>query len=62
MARREFLIAPVLMDVLPYTNATINVEHPVLVNDRLKGSLSKLLSRPHRFERSLRILVGILEA
>jgi hypothetical protein len=43
IARRVFLIAPVLMDVLHYTNATINVEYPVLVDNHLKGSLDYLL-------------------
>lgn len=31
MARREFLIAPVLTEVLHYTQATLNVEYPVAV-------------------------------
>ncbi len=43
MARREFLIAPVLMDVLHYTQATLNVEYPVAVSHQLKGSLDYLL-------------------
>ncbi len=43
MARREFLIAPVLTDVLHYTQATLNVEYPIAVNSQLKGSLDYLL-------------------
>ncbi|MBP0012038.1 MAG: hypothetical protein J7545_04710 [Roseofilum sp. SBFL] len=43
MARREFLIAPVLTDVLHYTQATLNVEYPVFVSHQLKGSLDYLL-------------------
>ncbi|MBP0029854.1 hypothetical protein [Roseofilum sp. Guam] len=43
MARREFLIAPVLTDVMHYTEATLNVEYPVAVNNQLKGSLDYLL-------------------
>ncbi len=43
MARREFLIAPVLTDVLHYTQATLNVEYPVVVSNQLKGSLDYLL-------------------
>lgn len=39
MARREFLIAPVLTDVLHYTQATLSVEYPVAVSNQLKGSL-----------------------
>ncbi|MDB9527752.1 hypothetical protein PN498_17285 [Oscillatoria sp. CS-180] len=43
MARREFLIAPVLMEVLHYTKATLNVEYPVAVSNLLKGSLDYFL-------------------
>lgn len=43
MARREFLIAPVLMEVLDYTQATLNVEYPIVVSPQLKGSLDYLL-------------------
>jgi hypothetical protein len=43
MARREFLIEPVLTDVLHYTQATLNVEYPVAVSSQLKGSLDYLL-------------------
>lgn len=43
MARQEFLIAPVLTDVLHYTHATLNVEYPVSVNRQLKGNLDYLL-------------------
>ena len=47
MARREFLIAPVLVDILHYTQATLNVEYPVSVNNQLKGSLDYLLQNHH---------------
>lgn len=43
IARCEFLIAPVLTDVLHYTQATLNVEYPVAVSNQLKGSLDYLL-------------------
>jgi hypothetical protein len=43
MARREFLIAPVLTDVLHYTQATLNIEYPIVVNHQLKGSLDYLM-------------------
>ncbi|QKD83867.1 hypothetical protein HPC62_18210 [Thermoleptolyngbya sichuanensis A183] len=42
-ARREFLIAPVLTDVLHYTQALLNVEYPVAVSNQLKGSLDYFL-------------------
>ncbi len=43
MARREFLIAPVITDLLHYTQATLNVEYLVAVSHQLKGSLDYLL-------------------
>jgi hypothetical protein len=49
MARREFLIAPVLVEVLHYTEATLNVEYPIAVNAQLKGSLDYLLEAQARF-------------
>jgi hypothetical protein len=49
MARREFLIAPVLTDVLHYTQATLNVEYPVAVSNQLKGSLDYLLQSQQTF-------------
>jgi hypothetical protein len=49
MARREFLIAPVLTDVLHYTQATLNVEYPVAVSHQLKGSLDYLLQNHQTF-------------
>jgi len=49
MARREFLIAPVLTDVMHYTEATLNVEYPVAVNHQLKGSLDYLLQNRQTF-------------
>jgi hypothetical protein len=42
-ARREFLIAPVLIDLLHYTQATLNVEYQVVVSNQLKGSLDYLI-------------------
>lgn len=49
MARREFLIAPVITDLLHYTDATLNVEYPVAVSNQLKGSLDYLLQSKHTF-------------
>jgi hypothetical protein len=49
MARREFLIAPVLTDVLHYTQATLNVEYPIVVSAQLKGSLDYLLQNDRTF-------------
>lgn len=47
--RREFLIAPVLIDVLHYTQATLNIEYPVVISDQLKGSLDYLLQSEQTF-------------
>ena len=49
MARREFLIAPVLTDVLHYTQARLDVEYPVAVSSQLKGSLDYLLQNDQTF-------------
>ncbi|MEL6602445.1 MAG: hypothetical protein AAFP20_04365 [Cyanobacteria bacterium J06614_10] len=49
MARREFLIAPVLTDILHYTEAVLNVEYPVAVSHQLKGSLDYLLQNNQQF-------------
>lgn len=49
IARREFLIAPLLMDVLHYTQATLNVEYPIAVSNQLKGSLDYLLENGQTF-------------
>jgi hypothetical protein len=49
MARREFLIAPILTDLLHYTQATLNVEYPVAVSNQLKGSLDYLLQNKQTF-------------
>lgn len=44
MARREFLIAPVLMDVLHDTTAALEVEYPVTVNHQ--KNLTALIRHP----------------
>ena len=49
IARREFLIAPVLTDLLHYTQATLNIEYPVAVSNQLKGSLDYLLQNGQTF-------------
>ncbi|MFN4280842.1 hypothetical protein [Thermosynechococcus sp.] len=42
-ARRELLIAPILLDVVHYTHAQLRIEYPLTVSDRLKGSLDYYL-------------------
>lgn len=48
-ARREFLIAPVLIDLIYYTHARLKVEYPLTVNDQLKGTLDYYLQSQNNF-------------
>ncbi len=47
VARREFLIAPVLMEVVRQTHAKIKVEYSLEVEERLKGTLDYFLRATH---------------
>ncbi|MFM7219096.1 MAG: hypothetical protein ACKO21_02560 [Nodosilinea sp.] len=42
-ARRELLIAPLLLDVVHYTRAQLRIEYPLTVTDQLKGCLDYYL-------------------
>ncbi len=42
-ARRELLIAPLLLDVVHYTRAQLRIEYPLIVTEQLKGSLDYYL-------------------
>ncbi len=42
-ARRELLIAPLLLDVVYYTRAQLRIEYPLTVTEQLKGSLDYYL-------------------
>ena len=42
-AKREFIIAPILMDIIDYTQTKIRVEFPLMVNNQLKGTLDYFL-------------------
>lgn len=46
-ARREVLIAPILLEVAHITEATINIEYPIEVNQYLKGELDYYLQSQH---------------
>lgn len=46
-AKREFLIAPVLLEIARNTDCRINVEYPVEVSDKLSGSLDYLIRSDH---------------
>lgn len=43
IAKRDFLIAPVLWGIILHVNARINVEYPVNIDDRLGGVLDYLI-------------------
>jgi len=38
-ARRELLIAPLLLDGVHYTRAQLRIEYPLTVTEQLQGSL-----------------------
>jgi len=42
-ARRELLIAPLLLDLVHYTRAQLRIEYPLTVTEQLKGSLDYYL-------------------
>nr|WP_026100271.1 hypothetical protein [Fortiea contorta] len=42
-ARRELLIAPILLDIVHYTRAQLRIEYPLNVTEKLKGSLDYYL-------------------
>lgn len=43
IAKRDFMIAPVLWEVIRHVNAKILVEYPIAVDEKLSGSLDYLL-------------------
>ena len=52
MARREFLIAPVLMELIHYTKVKIKVSYSLKVTEQLKGELDYFLQTKTRFPRN----------
>ncbi|MGD1808797.1 hypothetical protein ACP6PL_25625 [Dapis sp. BLCC M126] len=49
MARREFLIAPVLMELMHYTKVKIKVSYSLKVSEQLKGELDYFLQTKTQF-------------
>lgn len=49
IARREFLIAPVLSEVAYFTHGKIKVEYPIEVSQQLRGTLDYLVRANHNF-------------
>ena len=46
-ARREVLIAPILLEVAHISEATLNIEYPIEVNQYLRGDLDYYLQSQH---------------
>ncbi|WP_442944414.1 hypothetical protein [Nostoc sp.] len=46
-ARREVLIAPILLEVAHITKAIVNIEYPIEVNQYLRGDLDYYLQSKH---------------
>lgn len=49
ISRREILIAPILMDVLHYTEAQLRLEYPLTVSEQLQGYLDYYLFNHEKF-------------
>jgi len=49
IAKREFLIAPILMEIAKITDAKINVEYTIEVDEKLSGSLDYLIRLKQTF-------------
>jgi len=48
-ARREVLVAPILLELLDYLTLKIDFEYPVYVNERLKGNIDYLVRSTDTF-------------
>nr|VFK38447.1 MAG: hypothetical protein BECKTC1821D_GA0114238_100480 [Candidatus Kentron sp. TC]VFK54177.1 MAG: hypothetical protein BECKTC1821F_GA0114240_100448 [Candidatus Kentron sp. TC] len=48
MAKRDFMIAPILWAVIRHVEARINVEYPIAFDDKLNGSLDYLIRSRQR--------------
>ena len=48
-ARRETLVAPILIDVAAFCNCQLKIEYPLNVSQWLKGNLNYLLRADHEF-------------
>lgn len=49
LARREFLIAPVIFEVANQTEAKVRIEYPLQVSDKLQGTLDYFLRLKQNF-------------
>jgi hypothetical protein len=48
-ARRETLVAPILLEIISICQCQLKIEYPLRVNERLKGTLDYLLHSTHDF-------------
>ncbi|KKD36390.1 MAG: hypothetical protein WAN66_21135 [Limnoraphis robusta] len=48
-ARREVIIAPVLLELCRFLRAKLKIEYPIVVNDRLRGSVDYLVQFKNSF-------------
>ncbi len=48
-ARREFLIAPILIDLARYNHVKVKIEFPIEVSQQLKGTLDYFIQAKHHF-------------
>lgn len=48
-ARREMMVAPILLELLDEMEVRIEIEYPVYVNEYLKGNLDYWVRSPHGF-------------
>ncbi len=49
ISRREILIAPVVTELIHYTNAQLRIEYSLKVSEQLQGNLDYLLYNHHNF-------------
>jgi hypothetical protein len=49
MAKREFFISPLLLELLDYIDVEIDVEYLINVNDRLKGTIDYVVRSDNSF-------------
>lgn len=48
-AKREFLISPLLLELLDHIDVDIDVEYPLNINDRLKGNIDYIIRSSKNF-------------
>ena len=62
MARREFLIAPVLIDLLDYTKSNLKVAYNLMINNQLKGELDYFIESNSKSNSEINHQFLVIEA